>query len=592
MAQTKFYSYGEMDFIRQGEGIEGSVSTGDDGTANRVPSKVAKNTIYLNERLTALDNVGANVLTLASNTTLSANNSHVITAGSSYAMPDSSPAGTYVNLISSGATFNVTTATKFPNDSKSIAVRPSQSLQMVKTADGWEYSRLNGGESWTRPQADERYVQKESIVITNSTASDAYFVVASGEGWLNSLFRIEGEVGGGHRSAVIYAGVAFGQNPTLSVISNVGFGGATFSEVMITTEPNVDPTYTKKYLLVKVKAKTAVLITMESHGAIFDEWKLSQGTLGASSANPLSGAYLNLANGEGLMTNTAFRASSLFDAGNRVFSASNKVNWDDGCINGRPKIARDTTGLFGSVQVDDYKNGWAGYAIDGKVYFMRATGGGFGLYRDDPGGAAWLIRMDTNNVSIIGSNLRESLILWNHTLEYRTAYGTMSIGPMNSSFCHFFTDRPAYHFAQRVYVENTIEIYNGGDTSISHRGVIDHGQRVYSPRNPQPVDRNHNHTAAQGNCDYREGGIGLIGTYMFAQLNPDGPTGAYYPGSLCAGYLLHPCSVDGDWDDMVAASLQGTWKCCGVSRRGWAPNLKGGNEWDVEATKTLWFRVW
>lgn len=94
---------------------------------------------------------------------------------------------------------------------------------------------------------------------------------------------------------------------------------------------------------------------------------------------------------------------------------------------------------------------------------------------------------------------------------------------------------------------------DGNFYSSSGAQIIESGQRVYSPNNPQPI--------VQLNQDN-------IGSLAFARLNPQDSAVGY--GGLVAGSSLSPAGVTGypaggNWAAIYAqgSSLPGTWKCLG-----------------------------
>lgn len=474
MAQTKFFSYGELDFIKQGEEISGSVASGDDGVANRVVAKVAKNSIFLKERFESLDNIGNDVMILNTATNLTSNCNHLLKAGGNYALPDSAGVGSYVNAKSSGVDCNITTTTQFLNGSKTIPLLKNQSVQLVKTTSGWNFARVSFGDGWTKPQADDRYLIKQVFEIANSTSSENWYLIATGTGNLSARFQLESNVGNGHRNVVVYAGVSYGLSPTLNVVSNCGFGNSGFNELRLCNEVNVEQIYSRKYLAVRVKPGASVRVTMEKLQGKFDRWELSNGTVGASST--VINSYdcaVDLLNTR-ISTTSRFDAYGVYDAGSRVFSSQNKVPWDDNSISNRPQVYRGTTGSYGTVQVNDFKNGWAGYSIGGRACFMLSTDNlTYGLHRNN----SWLIRSGSDDVAIISSRGRDALVCYDSHLEVKTASGSVQIGAMNVSHCHIYTDRPSFYFNKPIDSASHISVKTGyfdGDLVMNASGIRRH----------------------------------------------------------------------------------------------------------------------
>ncbi|WP_277617875.1 hypothetical protein [Paracholeplasma manati] len=75
----------------------------------------------------------------------------------------------------------------------------------------------------------------------------------------------------------------------------------------------------------------------------------------------------------------------------------------------------------------------------------------------------------------------------NRTFEIYNPNGYVRIGPENTSFAHFQTDRPTFYFGKRIQVDGNLGLYQGGNPTTfmeSSTGFIKElGQRVYSPNN-------------------------------------------------------------------------------------------------------------
>lgn len=67
-------------------------------------------------------------------------------------------------------------------------------------------------------------------------------------------------------------------------------------------------------------------------------------------------------------------------------------------------------------------------------------------------------------------------------LRTTSSNGFINMGAANSSWAHFSTDRPNFHFAQGVHVDGTVAVYNTS-TYMDSSGMYDNGSRVYSPSN-------------------------------------------------------------------------------------------------------------
>lgn len=58
-----------------------------------------------------------------------------------------------------------------------------------------------------------------------------------------------------------------------------------------------------------------------------------------------------------------------------------------------------------------------------------------------------------------------------NSIRLRTPSGYVDIGPANTAFCHFITDRYAFYFGKRVYVNGPLKIYNSS-TRLEAAGLI------------------------------------------------------------------------------------------------------------------------
>ena len=74
-----------------------------------------------------------------------------------------------------------------------------------------------------------------------------------------------------------------------------------------------------------------------------------------------------------------------------------------------------------------------------------------------------------------------------NTLRVQTNSGWLDIGPQNTSWSHFNTDRSQFYFGKKIHAVDEIAIYNDNGNKINTSGVYDHGNRVYSASNPPPT---------------------------------------------------------------------------------------------------------
>ena len=179
----------------------------------------------------------------------------------------------------------------------------------------------------------------------------------------------------------------------------------------------------------------------------------------------------------------------LYVAGN----GTSRVYLDGG--NGRVYIGTnsrylsDVTGQYGSVQVNaSGVNGWEGYSIDGRAVFMHNGGTETGIYNDVNN--HWLIycihggsvnlyhngstKLTTTQdgidvsgqIDINDSNtsLQEGS---NNAVRIQTNSGRVDIGPMNTTYCHFDTDRGIFYFNKKLQINGNCEPYGSHDLGAS-----------------------------------------------------------------------------------------------------------------------------
>ncbi|QPB08537.1 hypothetical protein [Vibrio phage Va2] len=145
MAQDKFFEYSELDFIQAGEGVKGSIAQGDDGEANRVPSQVGKNTLFLKQRMDVLAHASHPTITTSTPGSFTANRNVNIAKAGTYSMPDGAAIGSVVNLKAHVDGVVITTTTEFvAHQYTSLNLKKNQSAQFVKTASGWDDVNLHG----------------------------------------------------------------------------------------------------------------------------------------------------------------------------------------------------------------------------------------------------------------------------------------------------------------------------------------------------------------------------------------------------------------------------------------------------------------
>jgi hypothetical protein len=82
----------------------------------------------------------------------------------------------------------------------------------------------------------------------------------------------------------------------------------------------------------------------------------------------------------------------------------------------------------------------------------------------------------TGNIIKNDSNLQLTLNN-NNVLRINNSRGNVSIGPVNTSFCHFNTDRPKYYFNKMIEINGSINSYRR-DLQLNPSGYISNGMII------------------------------------------------------------------------------------------------------------------
>lgn len=82
-------------------------------------------------------------------------------------------------------------------------------------------------------------------------------------------------------------------------------------------------------------------------------------------------------------------------------------------------------------------------------------------------GTKYTTTVNGYGVIINGSKLRHG---GSGSLRIQTSYGYINIGPVNSDWCHFQTDRGKFHFQKAVYVDGEIYAGTGYNKRVYHQG--------------------------------------------------------------------------------------------------------------------------
>ena len=143
------------------------------------------------------------------------------------------------------------------------------------------------------------------------------------------------------------------------------------------------------------------------------------------------------------------------------------------------------TGDYGSVQINGSgKGGWEGYSIDGRAVFMHDGNSETGIFNDVNN--EWMIHCQhndgvtlyhngtgkvvtaSNGITVSGGvNLNDSNTRVHegnaNSVRLQTNSGYVDIGPMNTSYMHFQTDRPTFYFNKQLSVDGAVLPYGTHD---------------------------------------------------------------------------------------------------------------------------------
>ena len=147
------------------------------------------------------------------------------------------------------------------------------------------------------------------------------------------------------------------------------------------------------------------------------------------------------------------------------------------------------TGSYGTVQVNGSgAGGWQGYSIDGRAVLMHNGNNETGLYNDYNnqwlincvhGGAVNLYHNGsqkffttsagidvTGRIDINDSNtiVQEGA---SNAIRLQTNSGYIDVGPQNTSYAHFTTDRSQFYFGRKVLIDGNCEPYGSHDLGAS-----------------------------------------------------------------------------------------------------------------------------
>ena len=175
----------------------------------------------------------------------------------------------------------------------------------------------------------------------------------------------------------------------------------------------------------------------------------------------------------------------------------------------------DVSAEYGSVQVNGSGvNGYEGYSIDGRMVFMHDGGDNTGIFNDvdnewhiyfarngltrlyhngsgkldtTSGGIDVTGRIDINDTN---TQVQEGS---NNAIRLSTNYGYGDLGPMNTSYFHFQTDRPTFYFNKQLSINGAVLPYSNnshdlGSTSNRWRNIYTNDLNLSNEGGANSVD--------------------------------------------------------------------------------------------------------
>ena len=152
-------------------------------------------------------------------------------------------------------------------------------------------------------------------------------------------------------------------------------------------------------------------------------------------------------------------------------------------------ITNYVSGDYGSFQINGSgANSWEGFSIDGRMVFMHDGGNEVGIYNDVDN--QWMLRAYRNSslylyhagsaklqttssgidvtgrIDINDSNTRVHEGTSN-TVRLQSNSGYVDVGPQNSGYCHFTTDRDKFYFNRKIQIDGNCEPYGSHDLGAS-----------------------------------------------------------------------------------------------------------------------------
>ena len=152
-------------------------------------------------------------------------------------------------------------------------------------------------------------------------------------------------------------------------------------------------------------------------------------------------------------------------------------------------ITNYVSGDYGSFQINGSgANGYEGFSIDGRYVLMHDGGVNGGLYNDVDN--EWYVYTERNGRVILYNNGADKLTTTStgidvngridindsntrieegssNALRIQTNSGHCDIGPMNTSYMHFQTDRGIFYFNKKLQIEGNCEPYGSQDLGAS-----------------------------------------------------------------------------------------------------------------------------
>lgn len=179
-----------------------------------------------------------------------------------------------------------------------------------------------------------------------------------------------------------------------------------------------------------------------------------------------------------VVSNSALSSSSSAFTTGSGFEIVEEITQNNGgtYTNYEERVSLTTSGLYlgsyGSIggtmtsalRLQKFANQYA-LRIEGTDSFAN---GGFGIYRSQTN----VFNVSSSGVVKIGNGVQLSTSSDGNRLKIQTSYGNVTIGPYNSDWCHFSTDRAKFWFEKNVHVNGEIYAGSGYDRLVYNTGHL------------------------------------------------------------------------------------------------------------------------